>query len=46
MPKAYKRDFEKANLKPGQLLDMMDKVGHKGPIAHKVVNSAEFERLA
>lgn len=46
MPKAYQKDFNKANLKPGELLNMMDKVGHKGPIKHRVVNSAEFERLA
>ena len=42
VPKAYSRQKKS----PGQLLDMMQEVQHKGPISHKIVSEAEFERLA
>ena len=38
--------YRKPKFSPGQLLDMMQQVDHKGPIPHKIVSSAEFERLA
>lgn len=43
IPQAYRKPKK---LSPGQLLDMMQQVDHKGPISHKVVSSDEFERLA
>ena len=43
IPAAYRKP---SKLSPGQLLDMMQQVDHKGPISHKIVNSDEFERLA
>ena len=42
IPKSYL----KKKVGPNQLLDMMQKADHKGPIKHKVVNATEFERLA
>ena len=43
VPAAYRRPKK---LSPGQLLDLMQKADHKGPISHKVVSANEFERLA
>ena len=43
VPAAYRKPKK---LSPGQLLDLMQKADHKGPISHKVVSQNEFERLA
>lgn len=42
VPKAYR----KKGVSPGRLLDMMEEVNHKGPISHKIVSEAQFEKLA
>ena len=42
VPRAYR----KTKPSPGRMLEMMQEVGHKGPISHKVVSENEFERLA
>ena len=42
VPKAYM----KTKPSPGRMLDMMQEIGHKGPISHKVVSENQFEKLA
>ena len=42
VPKAYL----KSKPSPGRMLEMMQEVGHKGPISQKIVSETEFERLA
>ena len=46
VPKSYLNKFASKKIGPNQLLDMMQKADHKGPIQHKIVNATEFERMA
>ena len=45
VPKSYIKNLKRPT-QPGELLDMMEKTGHKGPIKTRVVSSDQFEKLA